>query len=233
MFKAKQSAGAEQKNWYKDKYQYVLVQRNILAVTTLVALLLALVAVFTIMQMTPLKTLEPFMINVDDRTGLVQNVESMTYNDITDNEAINNYFVVKYIRSRETYDIADLRTNYNAVRVMSAPQVYREFLGDKRPSNPSSPAAILKSVGKRTIDILSLTYLNSPDTRRVDKETLTAQINVTYTDKLDKAPAPVKYYKQITMNFQYAKLDLTQTERHVNPLGFRVTSYRVDERIIQ
>lgn len=209
------------------------MQRNILAITTLVALLVALAAVFAVMQLAPLKTLEPYMINVDERTGLVQNVKSMTYKDITDNEAINNYFIVKYIRSRETYDISDLRRNYNAVRVMSAPNVYQEFVSKKRASNPESPAAILKNLGKRKVEVTSLTYLDSPQMKKVDKGIQTASIRVTLSDQIAGNPVPVNYYKLITMSFQYTSLNLTQRERHINPLGFRVISYRVDEEIKQ
>lgn len=230
---AKKPSESEQKNWYKDKYQHIFVQRNILALTTLVALLVALGSVVTVMQLAPLKTLEPYMINVDERTGLVQNVKSMTYKDITDNEAVNNYFLVKYIRAVETYDISDLRANYNVVRVMSAPGVYQEFVSEKRPSNPESPSAILKNLGKRKVEITSLTYFSSPQMKRIDKGIQTASVRVTLSDQIAGNPVPVNYYKLITISFQYTNLNLTQRERHINPLGFRVISYRVDEEIKQ
>lgn len=230
---AKKTEKSEEKNWYKDKYQHIFVQRNILALTTLIALLVALGSVFTVMQLAPLKTLEPYMINVDERTGLVQNVRSMTYKDIEDSEAINNYFLVKYIRSRETYDISDLRTNYNAVRVMSAPNIYQKFVAEKRPGNPESPSAILKNLGKRKVEITSLTYLDSPQMKKIDHGIKTASVRVTLRDEIAGNPVPINYYKLITVSFQYTNLNLTQRERHVNPLGFRVISYRVDEEIKQ
>ena len=39
----------------------------------------------------------------------------------------------------------------------------------------------------------------------------------------------LQYHKIATIVFEYAKLDLTEEERYINPLGFRVTEYRVDE----
>ena len=96
--KDKVKDGPETKDWYRDKHQYVLVQRNILALVTLVALGVALLSVFTIMQLTPKKTVEPFVVKIDEKTGMVQQVRQGTKQEFTANELVDNYFVVKYIR---------------------------------------------------------------------------------------------------------------------------------------
>ena len=107
------------KNWYKDRYQYVLVQRKILVLITSLSLIASLVTVIVIAQLTPLKTVEPFVIQVDQKTGITQTVNQKTVSEITANEAVNNFFIVQYIRSRENYNSADLARNYNIVRLMS------------------------------------------------------------------------------------------------------------------
>ena len=48
MLKLNRKSTPETKNWYKDRYQYVLVQRKILVVITLCALIATMVTVIVI-----------------------------------------------------------------------------------------------------------------------------------------------------------------------------------------
>src|SRR4051812_6802310 len=96
------------KNWYKDRYQSVLVQRKLLAVITVFSLLCTLGAVLDIARLTPQKSIEPFVIQVDQKSGITQTVDPLTVKELTANEAVNNFFIVTYIRSRESYNILDL-----------------------------------------------------------------------------------------------------------------------------
>src|SRR5271170_7424851 len=158
---SKQPQEKPDKNWYKDRYQYVLVQRKLLTVITLLSLLSTLATVVVISQLTPLKTVEPFVIEVDQKSGITQTVDPLTVKELTANEAVNNFFIVQYIRSRESYSITDYARNYNIVRVMSEPRkVYGGFIAEQDPNNPKSNAARLGSTGVRSVKFKSIIYLN-------------------------------------------------------------------------
>ena len=150
----------DEKNWYKDRYQYVLVQRKLLAAITLLSLTCTVATVLVIAWLTPLKTVEPFVIQVDQKSGITQTVDPLTVPELTAEEAVKNFFIVEYIRSRETYSVTDLARNYNIVRVMSeGKKVYSEFLASADPNNPHSNAARLGSSGIRTAKFNSIIYL--------------------------------------------------------------------------
>ena len=213
---------SESKNWYKDRYQYVLVQRKLLALITFLSLICTFLTVFVIAQLTPLKTVEPFVIQVDQKSGIVQTVDPLTATELTANDAVNNFYIVQYIRARETYSITDLARNYEIVRVMSEnARVYPEFTQQQNPNNPASNAARLGSTGSRAVKFKSFSYLTPT----------TVQARVVIEEKNDSGI--YNFHKIITLEFQYIKLSLTNEERYINPLGFRVTSYRVDEEILQ
>ncbi len=217
----KKTATGESPNWYRDRYQYVLVQRKLLAAITIAALMATLATVVTIAYLTPLKTVEPFVIQVDQRSGITQTVDPLTVTELTGNEAVNNFFIVQYIRSRESYSITDLARSYNIVRVMSeANKVYPGFIVQADPNNPNSNAARLGTSGVRTVTFKSFTYLNP---------TL-VQVRVMIKEKAEGVPFR-EYHKIVLVAFEYVKLNLTNEERYINPLGFRVTDYRVDEEI--
>ena len=210
----------EAKNWYKDRYQYVLVQRKLLAVITILCLIFSAAAAVVILQLIPLKTIEPFVIQVDQKSGVTQTVDPLTIKELTANEAVNNYFVVQYMRAREKYNISDLAQNYNLVRVMSESRtVYPQFVGEADPNNPRSNAARLGSFGERTIKIKSITYLGPQ------------RVQVRFFCE-EKGGAGGIQHKIALMSFEYVKMSLTTEERYLNPLGFRVTEYRVDEDVM-
>lgn len=212
----------ESKNWYKDRYQYLLVQRRLLTIITLLSLVCTLATVIVIARLTPLKSVDPFIIQVDQKSGITQTVDPLTVKELTANESVNNYFIVQYIRSREAYSVTDLGRNYNIVRVMSEPtKVYNEFVGQADPNNPRSNAARLGSAGTRTVKFKSITYLNPQ----------LAQCRLLIEEKTDNSYQ--QYHKIALIAFEYVKLSLTNEERYINPLGFRVTDYRLDEDILQ
>jgi len=211
---------ADNKNWYKDRYQHVLLQRKILTVITLMSLVCTLATVVVISQLTPLKTIEPFVIQVDQKTGITQTVDPLKVRELTTNEAVNNYFIVQYMRAREKYNINDIAQNYNLVRIMSeSGKVYPQFVSEADPNNPRSNAARLGSFGERTIKFKSITYL-SPQL---------AQIRFLAEEKTQAATVQ---HKIAIIAFEYVKMSLTTEERYLNPLGFRVTDYRVDEDVM-
>ncbi len=213
---------SQSKNWYKDRYQYVLVQRKILVLITALSLIASLVTVIVIARLTPLKTVEPFVIQVDQKTGITQTVNQMTVKEITANEAVNNFFIVQYIRARENYLNNDLTRNYNLVRLMSeSNKVYGEFVRSANPNNPKSNAARLGTIGVRTVKFKSITYLSPTQ----------IQARVLVEEKSESNLA--QQHLIILLSFAYVNMALTLEERYINPLGFIVTDYRVDEDTLQ
>lgn len=206
-------------SWYKDRYQYVLVQRKLLTLITLLSLACTLGTVMYLAYITPLKTVEPFVIEVDQKSGITQTVDPLTVKELTANEAVNNFFIVQYIRSRESYSIADYARNYNIVRIMSDPvAVYNEFIIEQDPNNPKSNAARLGGSGVRTVKFKSIIYLNPQ----------LAQVRLLIEES---GNAPQHLIALVA--FEYAKINLTSEDRYINPLGFRITDYRVDEDVLQ
>lgn len=212
----------EVKNWYTDRYQVVVVWRNILAVITLISLGVSLVAVLAVRGLAPLKTVEPFVIQVDDKTGITQVVNPLSDQELMANEAVKNFFVIQYVRSRETYDVGNLEYDYNVVRVMSDPDfVYPQFLQERSQDNADSPTNRLQSYGTRRVKFKSISYIN-PNV---------AQVRLQITERLGSNTTVMNKIALVT--FEYTNLELTPEERNINPLGFIVTNYRLDEDTLQ
>jgi type IV secretion system protein VirB8 len=217
----KQPTTKDSRNWYKDRYQAVMLQRRLLMGITVLSMIATLAAVIVIAQMVPLKGVEPFLIQVDPKSGITQMVNPLTAKEITSLESINNYFIVQYIRARESYNVRDISNNYAIVRVMSdAEKVYGLFKREANPSNPQSVAARMGGAGSRVVKFKSISYSpNKPNQ---------AQVRLLIEETAANG-GTLQYHKIASLVFEYAKLDLTSEERYINPLGFRIMEYRVDE----
>jgi type IV secretion system protein VirB8 len=225
----KEARIAKEKNWYRDKYQTILVQRNIFAIVTLVSLFTSLVAVFAVQRLAPLKSVEPFVIQVDEKSGMTEVVDPATRTTKLAEEALDNFFVWEYVKARETYDLIDNNNIRDIVRVMSTPDVFTEYRKFVSAQNPLSPAAKLGSDGVRHVDNATITYLKEVNQLKKDKKVAQVRFQMTETYK----GIPTIMSKIATVEYDYFLLELTRNERLMNPLGFQVVGYRIDEEATQ
>lgn len=230
---SKNKPSSTTRDWASDKYQHAIVQRNILALITLVALAVSLVAIVSVYSLTPLKSVEPYLLTIDEKTGYTQKVEPVGRNQYASNEAVDRYFLAKYIQARESYISDILRYNMNAVRTMSTRNVYYKYLPTVDESVPSSLKATLKDIGSRQVRIRSISYIQNPAIpgNAVVTPNKIAQVRFLVTDTFADSVLPSKNLVA-TINFEYADLDLNEQDQLINPLGFTVTSYQITEEQI-
>lgn len=225
----KEDTKVEKKNWYNDRYQFVLIQRNILALITLLALVCSIAATFSISQLVPLKSVEPFVIQVDQKSGVTQVVDPLKARELTASESVNQYFMVQYVRARESYLGSPERNyyNYNLVRVLSDQSVFGKYQHEIILSNPDSPGSRLGAAGAREVKVVSMKFLdkkNLPGGEESRRYLIRSLV-------IEKAGGslPKNMQKLILMEFKYTELELSIEDRYLNPIGFRVLSYRIDD----
>lgn len=232
MFKRKSDApGGDAKNWYKDKFETVRQQRDVLSAVTLVCLLFSAGAVMTVMWITPYKSVEPFVIQIDEKSGIVQRVDPVTRTEFTANEAVDRYFLTRYIRARESYIRSVFRHNYDLVRVMSDRASFGGYLRSISQSSPTSPINLLQGGGQRSVTFKSINFV-----KRNDKDVYgekVALVRLTLTDVSRRQTTPVEYHGVVTVTFKYSNLNLNEQERYLNPLGFLVTNYEISREVVQ
>ena len=215
----------ELSNWYKDRYQSLLVQRKLLVGITFAALLCTLVAVVLILQMIPQKTIAPYVIQVDPKTGITEVVDPVSTRQLTANEAITNYFVAQYVRAREGYTASDILRAFETVRLMSdAKAVFAKYKREIDGNNPDSNPSRLGANGTRQVKFKSTPIVLEPGR---------LQLRVLIEERQDGLNLSGQYHRIITLRYEYTQLSLSPEERLVNPLGFRITEYDMDEELMQ
>lgn len=226
----KKNAGESvQKNWYADRHQSVTVQRNVLSVLSLVAIIFSTIAIFFVYRNIPIVTVEPFVIQVEPRSGVTQVVRAATATELAATESINNYFIVNYIKARESYNPA-FQQNVQIVRLSSDPaNVWRQFAWEVSPNNPDSFLARSGGTGTREVKIKSMSRLD----KNASCADVVCRIQVRVRIIEDINSQKKQYDKVILMEYTYTTLNLSVEDRYLNPLGFRVLSYQVDNEVLQ
>jgi type IV secretion system protein VirB8 len=217
------------KSWYKDKYEFVRSQRDLFALITLVSLLCSAAAVAAVMWLTPYKSVEPYLIQIDQTSGIVKRVDPVTRDQYTANEAIDRYFIAQYIRARENYHPAVFQQNYNLVRVMSTRDVFVSYARGVREANPDSPVATIGKFGQRDVKFKNITFISTASDFRAEK---IAQARILMTDTFSVSRGDRVMHSIVTVKFQYSNLTLSQEERYLNPIGFLVTAYTIEREVV-
>ncbi|OYR17674.1 virB8 family protein [Brucella grignonensis] len=181
-----------------------------------VASVLACVSVTAVVALTPLKTVEPFVIRVDNSTGIVDVVSAMSLAAGSYDEEVTKYFAARYVRAREGYVWSEAEENFRTASLMSNAAEQQRFAATYRGSNPESPQNIYGRSASSRIGIKSISLINSN------------VVSVRYTRTITRGEDIRTTHWVATITYTYANSPISSTDRLVNPLGFVVSEYRAD-----
>lgn len=203
------------KSWYSNRYQIVAVQRNVLLLLTATSIIMVAIAVFFVKNFMSSKSLEPYVIEINEKTGTAVVVQQISSQTFTANEVMKRYFINKYVQSSLSYNPRNYKENSEEVRLFSTSQIFNEY---RNRINPYS----LGAESQIEVKIRSLLF---KDNMNVEIRT-TREIDIV-------GQKPVTKNEIIYMTFYFApELNLSIEERLINPLGFQVSKFEVAEEII-
>ena len=86
-----------------------------------VATAVALTAVVAVAALTPLKSVQPFVIRVDNATGVVD-VVPVLKGKVAESEAVTRYLITQYVITRERYVPALAEADYETIGAFHTPR---------------------------------------------------------------------------------------------------------------
>ena len=194
-----------------------------------VASMLALLLGAGYLRVMPLKERVPFLVMADASSGsatVARLDEDFRHRSLTASEAIARANVAGFIRLRESYDVAMMNLrDWRAVHAMSTPEVGKEYAALHAANNVDSPFNTWGRSRAIRVRILSIQLLDGPDGAPGGA---TVRFQRSVYDKASGATRPLDS-RIATLGFTYnLALRMDEPDRLENPLGFQVTSYRVD-----
>lgn len=211
---------------YEASIRYLVEKSNRRAwLIAFLSIFISIISVTAVVFLTPLKSVEPYVIRVDNTTGMVDIITSVNQTEfVSDNEALDKYFTTSYVKIREGYFYNILQNDYTTVQIWSSPEVSFDYL--KIYEGDNSRVDILKNRTEIDVEINSVTLGNSNGMKMA-----TIRFNQIYKDAKSRTITNKKA-KIVTLAYDYSPQSLmTENERLINPLGFKVLTYRVDDEV--
>ncbi len=185
---------------------------------------LTVLAIVAIILLVPLKTVTPYLVKVNNNTGYTELLSIVSDETLPQDVALDKFWIANYVRYREHYDWYSLQHDYDNTLLLSSSIVSRQYAAQFEGEN-----ALDTQWGKRisaNIHILSIIT-------DVKKGIATVRFTKTINHIENKQPStPATWIATLTYEYQ-PSMPLTQQDRLRNPLGFIVTSYRVDAELTQ
>lgn len=217
----------ERKGLERDYLKEILLSRKRAWRVALGFGVLAGLSIATLATVFPLKESFPWILKVDSATGAVESLslvqpESTSYGDV-----IDTYWLGRYINARESYNYYAIQEYYDKTMLFSDDITGTEydslFVGDEA----------LDKKFKDTIEITAnaVSVDINPLKNDAGDSLATVRFNKSILRANTKKSTLVPYVA--TISYKYTGGVMSAKDRFVNPLGFKVTSYRAVPEVVK
>jgi type IV secretion system protein VirB8 len=207
---------ASTKTWFEERYEMALIQRNLVFFIAFISIIAVAVAVFAVTKISLSKEFDPFVIQIENSTGLAKVVNPITSEILGGNEALARYFIKRYVTARETYNSVDFETRARqVVRLLSTGQVYNNYMGYIK-DKLTDPTILY---GQK-----NTTYLTVKSWSKLDSKRYVFRFSITETVGDRKV-----FNKIAIIDYDYVAMSLSEDDEDINPVGFQIKGYRVDD----
>ena len=207
----------ETRSWETDKVIELTKSRRTAWWVASVAGGLSIMSVTAVVLLTPLKTTEPFVVRVDNSTGIVDVVKTLKTGETNYDEAVNKYFVQLYVRHREGFNKETAAENYYSVGILSSANEQQKYQDFFTPKNARSPLNVFGQYAKVRISVKGVSFVKSNVAL------------VRYSREIERnGESPEVSHWAATVTFKYLGTPMAEKDRAFNPLGFQVVDYRSD-----
>lgn len=182
---------------------------------------ITLLALAALVMLVPLKSFEPYIVEVDRNTGYMEVKTGLTRPaNLTEQQAVTQANVVRYIRAREGHDPFAIEENFGIAALLSTGDAARELQEQYSAANPNNPAKVLGKNKRVLVEIKSVTFSNAS----------TALVRFSTTERSD-TDSIVRHFISV-VRYRYTDTPATNEWRFENPLGFQVYNYRRDQETV-
>lgn len=158
----------------------------------------------------------PLVLRVDNATGAVEQVTALK-TEASYGEVVDAYWVNRYVLDRESYDWHTIQSTYAATALMSAPEVQRDY--HQLFDGPEARDGVLGDKARIEVAMRSI--------QPTAKGQAVARFATVKIDAGSGMKEPPRHWIA-TIGFTYVSAPMRAEDRRINPLGFQVTSWRVD-----
>ena len=211
---------AEVASWEVDKTRAAARTVRLMAWSGALGWVTALAACGALLVLMPLKRVEPFVVRVDNTTGIVDVVPTVA-GAATPAEAVTRYFLSHYVQTCERFNFATAESDYEECAALQAPPRNQVWAARWARSNPESPLNKFVDGSSLAVEVASVSFF-----RRDSGVSDLAQVRYVITQRNGEGSVAAPTHWIATVQYAYAEPPTDPRYRRWNPLGFKVLEFR-------
>lgn len=182
----------------------------------------AVAASAALAMLMPLKQVEPFVIRVDNTTGIVDVVPEYTGTaDVP--QVMTRYLLAHYINVCERFNFVTAESDYQECGAFHTAQRNQLWYAQWKRTNPASPLNLYRDGTTVRAEVTSITFLKSEGGRGL------AQVRFVRRLRQSADAAEQLTHWIAAVQYQYSAPARDPRQRSLNPLGFRIVDYRPEQ----
>jgi type IV secretion system protein VirB8 len=186
----------------------------------------AMASAAALVLLMPLKGVEPFVIRVDNTTGIVDVVPVYQGHAAMD-EAVTRYFLTHYITVCERFNLSTAESDYEECGAFHTAQRNQAWYALWTPTNPKSPLNLHKDGSSIRAEVESVSFFK----RSTGIEDL-AQVRYLKSEHQGGESLEHVTHWIATVQYAYADPSKDPKTRRWNPLGFKIIDLGSEPEVI-
>jgi type IV secretion system protein VirB8 len=187
----------------------------------------AVLALGALVAALPLKEVQPYLVRVDNATGIVDVVPRLT-GGVEVSELVTRHLLTQYVIARERYTFATAEHDFDAVGAHQNAQLNQVWSAEWARSNPDSPLNRYRDGTTVRAQVRSISFL-----QRRDGTADLAQVRFLTALRPGGTGAEQVRHWIATVQYAYASPSPDNRARTLNPLGLRIVDYRREPEVVE
>jgi type IV secretion system protein VirB8 len=176
--------------------------------------------------LTPLKRVEPFVIRVDNSTGVVDVVPVYAGHAALP-ETVTRYFLDHYVSVCERFDFATAESDYEECGAFNTAARNQLWYDTWRKSNPASPLNVYRDGSTVRAQVNSISFFQG-----ASGVSDLAQVRYTKAKREAGGTDEQVTHWIATIQYAYGPPSKDPTVRRWNPLGFKVVTFSAEPEVL-
>jgi type IV secretion system protein VirB8 len=174
----------------------------------------------------PLKRVEPFVIRVDNTTGLIDVVPVYT-GQAPMPEVVTRYFLDHYVTVCERFNFSTAESDYAECGAFHSAQRNQAWFANWNKTNPNSPLNLYKDGTTIRAQVTSISFFT-----RADGVTDLAHVRYFRAKRPAGNAEEERSYFIASIRYTYETPSTDPQVRRWNPLGFKVVDFRPEPEVL-
>lgn len=185
----------------------------------------ALLVCAALMLLTPLKRVDPFVVRVDNTTGLVDVVPVYAGRSEMP-EAVTRYFLTHYVTVCERFNFATAESDYEECGAFHTAQRNQAWYALWNTINPASPLNVYKDGTTLRAQVASVSFF-----KRANGIADLAQVRYIKGRRPSAGAEEQLTHWIATIQYAYAEPSTDPKTRRWNPLGIKIVDFRPEPEV--